>query len=378
MKNKAPHIFICAGEASGDTLGSLLAADLKQHQPDIKLAGMGGDKMKAEGVDVVFPYDDIAVVGLIEVITHFSAIKKAYNTVKTYLLEQKPDLVVFIDYPGFNLRMAKVAKEAGIRVMYYVSPQIWAWKKGRIHHIKRYVDHMAVLFAFEKELYESAGVPASFVGHPLTHKVQASESPESLRTRFGLKPGQKVIALLPGSRRGEIERLAPCMAATLSLLRKKHPSLQCVIPLAPTIDAKTLPAELQKHAKIVKGETYNALAVSDAAITASGTATLEVALMGVPMAIIYKVNLITYLIARLVVKISHIGLCNIITQREVAPEFIQFDMTPEKIAAYIDKLLSNESFHHTQKAGLEAVALQLKSKSETHTPAEVALSLVDH
>lgn len=376
MTNKAPHIFICAGEASGDTLGSLLAADLKRHQPKVKLAGMGGDKMKAQGVNVLFPYDDIAVVGFIEVLTHFSAIKKAYNTVKHYLLEQKPDLVVFIDYPGFNLRMAKVAKEAGIKVLYYVSPQIWAWKKGRIHHIKRYVDHMAVLFAFEKTLYESAGVPASFVGHPLTEKVHASDSPEHLRAHFGFKPGQKVLALLPGSRQGEIQRLAPCMAETLTQLRKKHPDLQCILPLAPTIDAKTLPAELQKHAKIVKGETYNALAVSDAAITASGTATLEVALMRVPMAIIYKVNLITYMIARLVVKISHIGLCNIITEQEVAPEFIQFDMKPEKIAAYIDKLLSNPNFHHTEKTGLDAVALQLKSTQQTHSPAEVALALL--
>lgn len=374
MKDNNQKIFLCAGEASGDNLGAELAHDLLKRNPKLQLRGMGGDKMRAAGVDILFPYDEIAVIGLIEVFMQFRKIKQAYNIVKNELQQNKPDVIVLIDYPGFNLRIAKIAKQSGIRVIYYVSPKVWAWKKGRINTIKQYIDHMALLFAFEEKIYHDAGVNATFVGHPLAKTAQADASREEIFRALKLNPQNSVITLLPGSRKNEIKRMAPVLNDCVNEIHKHYPTTQFILPLAPSITEESLPLMLRNKVKITRDKLYNALSISTAAIVTSGTATLEVALMKVPMAIIYKTNLITYFVAKYVINIPYIGLCNIIAEQQVAPEYIQNEMTAQNICRYILKLMSDDAFHEQQSDALSKVKQQLSKENDTNNVADIVLN----
>lgn len=376
MQAHTKKVFICAGEASGDNLGADLARDLLKKDPSLILRGMGGSEMQNAGVNILFPYDDIAVIGLIEVFTQFKKIKQAFNIVKTELQQNKPDVVIFIDYPGFNLRMAKIAKQAGIKVLYYVSPKIWAWKKNRIHTIKRYVDHMALLFSFEEKIYHQAGVPATFIGHPLAITAHANKSRSEIFQDFKLNPNNSVITLMPGSRKNEIKRMSPVLLDCILEIHKTYPNTQFILPIATCIKEQSLPIALRNKVKIVHKALYNALSISKAAIVTSGTATLEVALMQVPMAIIYKTNAITYLVAKYVIKIPYIGLCNIIAQKCVAPEFIQHNMTANNICAYILKLMNDDTFHQQQKNEISCVKQQLAFNKDNKTVADITFQLL--
>ena len=370
------RIFFSAGEASGDLLGANLAKALLTKHPELKISGMGGSKMAEAGVDVVIDADKLAVVGVWEVIKHFKDIRAAINQVKQMLQQDPPDLIVLIDYPGFNLRIAKIAHEAGVKVMQYVSPQIWAWRYGRIKKIRKYIDHIALLFQFEEKIYQKENVPATFVGHPLSEVAKPTLSREAAFIEFNLDPNKPVIALFPGSRKQEVSRLLPIMMQSIPLIRKKLPNAQFVLPLASTLTREFIQPFITEDVTLVENNTYNLLSVSTAAIAASGTATLEIALAQVPMTIIYVIIPISYFIARLLINIKNIGLCNIINEDPVAKELLQHAAKPEAIAEETLKLIQDTPYREDIIQRMGNLRPKLGTGHGPEKAAEVALGLL--
>jgi lipid-A-disaccharide synthase len=334
--------MIIAGEASGDARAAGLVREFRKLRQDVRFFGIGGDQMRAEGVETLVDSRVMAVVGLFEVLAHFPTIYGALQLMRRQLREERPDLLILVDYPDFNLRLAKTAKELGIKVLYYISPQIWAWRQERVYKIKELVDHMAVVFPFEAPFYDKAGVPVTFVGHPLVDEVKSALDRAGARREFGLDPERKVLGLFPGSRRSEIKRLLPVLLDAAALLHAKHPDLQFILPRASTLGE----ADLAPHfagrdlpVTVVPGRSYDVMAACDAVVSASGTATLEIALMRTPLAVIYKIAPLSYGIMSRMIKVDHIALCNIVAGERIAPELIQHDATPEKIAAEAESLI---------------------------------------
>jgi lipid-A-disaccharide synthase len=309
--------------------GARLARQLLAHDPTLQLSGIGSDHMQAAGVDLLLTSDALSVIGLIEVISKLPNIYHAMRTVRAFLKTQKPDLVILIDYAGFNLRMAKAAKKAGIKTLYYIAPQIWAWRAYRMRSIKRWVDHVAVTFPFEKAFYEKANVPATFVGHPLADSVTVTKTLAELQKDFQIDPQHPTICLLPGSRTQEIQRLLPVMIDAIALLRKSQPHLQTLLAAASNIDTAMITPYLHKTPiKLIQKQTYQAIYAADLVITASGTATLETALLQRPMIIIYKTAALTFAIAKRLVKIPYVGLSNILAGEKLFPVLIQDKAKP--------------------------------------------------
>ncbi len=339
------RVMIVAGEASGDIYGAGLIRTVAAEKPEVVFFGIGGMRMREAGCEILVDSADMAVVGLIEVLKHFKVIAAAFLKLKKILLNNPPDLLILIDYPGFNLRLAKVAKRAGVKVLYYISPQIWAWRQGRVHKIKRLVDQMAVILPFEVPFYEQAGVPVSFVGHPLADLVQVSLTREQAAASFGLDPSRLVVGLFPGSRRSEVSRLLPTILDAARLLHQRFPTLQFVLPLASTLSHDDLAPWLDScdlPITITRERIHDLIRACDAVISVSGTVTLEVALVGTPLVIIYKLAPLTFQLAKRLVKVEHIGLCNIVAAETVAPELIQDDATAQRIALEIERLLDDQ------------------------------------
>ncbi|MCO4787383.1 MAG: lipid-A-disaccharide synthase, partial [Marinomonas atlantica] len=283
-------IFIVTGEASGEAHAARVINALNQLSPDIKLSGIGGDKLRAEGVDIVVDFSELAVMGLVEVLKRYREIKAIFNRVVALLKQQRPDLLVLVDYPGFNLKLAKEAKKLGIPVLYYISPKVWAWRKGRVKTIKKVVDHMAVLFPFEVPIYQEQQISVNCVGHPLVDAVVRNFSTEEAKRRLNIDPEQRVLGLFPGSRRSEVEVLLPLMIKAAERVVAKHADVEVVLPLAPGLNSSvldTILAETQLPIKVVSEDFYDLTSACDAIVAASGTVTLEVALLGVPHFIIY-------------------------------------------------------------------------------------------
>ncbi len=327
-------VFIVTGEASGEAHAARVINALNQLSPDIKLSGIGGDKLRAEGVDIVVDFSELAVMGLVEVLKRYREIKAIFNRVVALLKQQRPDLLVLVDYPGFNLKLAKEAKKLGIPVLYYISPKVWAWRKGRVKTIKKVVDHMAVLFPFEVPIYQEQQIPVSCVGHPLVDAVVRNFSTEEAKRSLNIDPEQKVLGLFPGSRRSEVDVLLPLMIKAAERLVAKHADIEVVLPLAPGLNTSvidTILAETQLPIKVVSEDFYDLTSACDAIVAASGTVTLEVALLGVPHFIIYRVSPLTYKILRRLVKIPYVGLCNIVTGKGLVTELLQDDVTVEHI-----------------------------------------------
>jgi lipid-A-disaccharide synthase len=361
---KQRRIMVVAGEASGDIYGADLVREAHRLDPELHFFGIGGQRMREAGVQTMVDSADMAVVGLVEVLKHFDVISAAFLKLKKILREDPPELLILIDYPGFNLRLAKVARRAGVKVLYYISPQIWAWRQGRLKKIARLVDHMAVILPFEAAFYERAGVPVTFVGHPLLDMVQVSMNREQAAASFGLDPSRKIVGLFPGSRSNEIERLLPVIIDSARVLEKQFPGLQFVVPIASTLKREDLAPQIlaagidvtYTHERI-----HDLIRACDAVISVSGTVTLEIALIGTPMVIIYRLSPLTYLLAKQLVKIEHIGLCNIIAGETVVRELIQHEANPDMISAEIGKILANEMYANEMKHKLSAVRSQLKS-----------------
>jgi lipid-A-disaccharide synthase len=336
---KSRHVVIIAGEESGDIHASVLIKQLKASYPDIKISGIGGKHMSDAGAELVYDLARFGVTGFTEVIRYLNIIRHAFVAIKEHLRTQKPDLLILVDYPGFNLRLAKFAKrELGIKIIYYISPQIWAWKAKRIHLIKECVDKMAVILPFEKDLYTKAGVPVSFVGHPLIDKIPSHTNVEAIRHQLNLPVDKMIIALMPGSRTNEIERHMPILQRTAILLSKQYSDVHYVIPIARTIKPSNIKqyfSSLVPTVTFIDGKAIECMVASDFVIVASGTASLECALLKKPMCIIYKSSFLTYLIAMSLMKIKFLGLCNILANRMMVPEFLQYDCNAIELSEYI-------------------------------------------
>lgn len=370
-----PAILLIAGEASGDLLGAELIQAIQAQNSSLSLHCMGGPQMQKTGARVLIDSSALAVVGLWEVITHFFKLRRAYYQIKHYLKQQRPALVILIDYPGFNLRIAKVAHQLGIKVLFYVSPQIWAWRYHRIHHIKKYVDHMVVFFEFEKELYQHEKIPVTLVAHPLLKLTQTPVDTAAVSQALKVNVQHPVIALLPGSRQQEIRTLLPLMIATQSLIQERLPKAQFLLPLASSLSISDLQPYLNNTIQVTTRPAHEVLAISQAAIVASGTATLEAALMKTPMVIVYKVW--GYALARRwFIKTPYIGLCNIAAQRAIAKELIQNEAKAELIAEEICRLIEDKKYRESTLEPFEQVKDQLGSETAATKVAHLALQML--
>lgn len=332
--NDKPKIMIVAGESSGDLYGSCLAESFRKLCPGIRLFGLGGQRMKQAGVELLHDNRDMAVVGVSEVISHLGDIVSAFLTLKRKLKEERPDLLVLIDYPDFNLLLARFAKRKGIDIVYYVSPQVWAWREGRVNTIARLVRKIVVLFPFEVPIYRNVGLEAIFAGHPLLDIVKPSEHRQDFLKKFGLNPRKPVVGILPGSRKKEVENLLPVMMRAAAIIARKLPDVQFLLPIADSLDLEYIKRYLPDSPPVtlVHEKTYDVMNAAAFLITASGTATLEAALLTTPMVIIYRVSAFTYWLGKKLVKTDFIGMANIVAGNRVVEELIQDAMTPEAIA----------------------------------------------
>ena len=363
MKNK--KIFIIAGEPSGDLHGSNLARYLKELSPNIELLGMGGEKMRAAAVRLLHNITPLAVVGFTEVVKNLARFRRIFNALTRELDKQRPDAVVLIDYPGFNLRFAKEVKKKNIPLLYYISPQVWAWGKGRIRIIKKLVDKMIVLFKFEEELYKKAEVPVVFVGHPL------------LDSEIALKDNRSdtlTIALLPGSRKAEVQKILPIMLKTGKIISSHLKNVRFLISKSPNVKEKRFRQTIKKFSlPITLAENNRCLQEADLILVCSGTATLETALYQKPMLIIYKTSFLTALLAKFLVKIPYIGLINIVAGKKIVPEFIQYKAKPQRIAKEALELIRNRQKIEETKGELRKAILNLGTAGASKRAAEVVL-----
>jgi len=366
-----------AGEASGDLHGAALAAELRRRHPDLRLFGMGGERLRAAGMELLAPITP--VVGLVEVLAHLGRIRASLKILKRVLQERRPDLLILIDYPDFNLRVAAQARRLGIPVMYYVSPQVWAWRRGRIKKIAALVDGMAVILPFEKTLYERTGLRTEYVGHPLIEELAAFTSTrEEVRARLGLEAGRPVVAILPGSRGSEIDRHLPILFEVAEKIGNQRPDVQLVVPVAPMLPAETkqrLATLADLGVKLLQGRAWEAFRAADAALVASGTATLEAALLGVPTVVYYRLQGFTYLLGRLLIKIPHFSLVNILLGREAVPEFLQERATPENLTRAVLELLSNGAARKKILADFQTVREMLGPHHASNKAADLAEEL---
>lgn len=373
-------VMIMAGEASGDLHGANLARELGKLDPAVAVYGVGSKQMRDAGVRMLADASTISVVGITEVLTHIRAIYGVYAKLKQFLREERPDVLVLIDFPDFNIMLGKAAKKLGIPIVYYISPQVWVWRKGRIKTIAGLVKAMIVVFPFEVALYDKAGVDVRFVGHPLTDVVKSRYSQQEARLALGIDPGKRTVALLPGSRKGELANLLPDMLGAARLLLSRFPDLQFVLPVAPTLEAQLIQTYVEQGGApvhLVDGRVYDVLRASDAAIVTSGTATLETGLMAVPMAIVYRTSALTYfIVSRLVRNLAHVGLVNIVAGQRIVPELIQHDVTPQKIADAISGLLDDPARCRQMQESLLKLREQLGAEGASARAASVVMEFM--
>jgi lipid-A-disaccharide synthase len=374
-----PHIMILAGEASGDDHAAEFVEVLRQLKPELRISGMGSDSMRRAGVDIFFDSKVIAVMGLVEVLRHWGDIKRAMAIVREQLEQTRPDLLVLVDYPEFNLKMARHAGTLGIPVLFYISPQVWAWRPKRIHKIGRLIDHMAVIFQFEKKYYEDAGIPVSFVGHPLVGKVNISANADRMRPRLGISAQARVVGLFPGSRHSEIERLLPIMFATAAQMQAQDPQLRFVLPVAATLNFDDVSRQAKSSGVeicVTRDEIYDVINCCDAIVTCSGTVTLEIALLGVPMCIVYKTSPLSHMILKRLITIPHIGLVNIVSREAVVKELLQAEANPDAVAAELFHMLDDQDYRQQLRAGYDKVRTNLGAGNGAWNMAELVLSLL--
>jgi lipid-A-disaccharide synthase len=374
----AGRIVIVTGEVSGDIYGGLLASEILRLNPSIRITGVGGERMRSAGVATFLDSDDLSVVGFWEAIIRLGRLHRALRAVKRHIDLEKPDLVIFIDYPGMNLRLAKHAKKRGIRVMYYVSPQVWAWGRNRVEIIKANVDKMVVILPFEVEFYKSEGVNVSYVGHPLIDIVKPKLTRERFLETMGFSQSDRLVTLMPGSRPQEIKNHLDPLLETAHRLKNGFPALRFVVVSLPAFreDAAAKAASSGLDVRVTSEYGYDALKYSDLAIACSGTATLEAALLATPMIVIYKLALFSWAVGRLIVKVPYISLANLIAGGEVVPEFLQSAVDPEMLAREAGSILGDDARRADMIERLAEVRRRLGSGGASVRAAEEALSLM--
>jgi lipid-A-disaccharide synthase len=357
-------IMIVAGERSGDIYGAALARALQERLPGLKVFGCGGESMRQAGADTVVDLHETAIAGVTEIVSGIPRVYGVFHRLLDEVDRRQPQLAILIDFPEFNLRMARQLKKRRIPVVYFVSPQIWAWRKRRVWKLKDRVAKMIVIFDFEEEIYKQAGVPVEYVGHPLVDMVRPHLSREEFFAKVGLDPSVQTIALLPGSRQKEVIANLPAMldAATRLTLSRK---LQFVVAVAPTIDPRWLETTLlecyvgRATVRTAVHATYDAMQHSEVVVVASGTATLEAALRERPMVVVYRVSGLTWLVGRLLVKVPHFSIVNILARKELVPELIQHDFTAAKVSARVEYLLDHPEVREEMIRGFQALKPRL-------------------
>ena len=368
------------GEASGDLHGANLVRAARELDPELHFFGIGGSRMAEAGCELLIRGEEIAVMGLVEVIGHFPAIYQAFSRLKAILRgPERPVALVLIDFPEFNLRLAKVAKRAGVPVLYYVSPQVWAWRRGRVKQIAAVVDRLAAIFPFEPELYRGLDVQVEYVGHPLLDEFRITTSRDKYLAQLGIDPSRRVVGIFPGSRRNELYYNFAVMLAAAERIRERHPEVAFLLPVAPSFSRREFEARLAGRAlplNLVDGNIYDAANACDAILAVSGTVTLQIALVGTPLAIIYRMAPLTYAIGRRLVKVPYIGLANIVAGAGVAREFIQDQATAESLAAEIVRILDDPDYALQLRQGLGKVGKRLGEGGCSRRVAGMLLSML--
>ena len=385
-----------AGEASADLHGSNLVKAMKASCPGVTFCGIGGANMKQAGVKILVSSSDMAVVGLTEVVQRLHTIFRAANKLKATLKAHHPDLLILIDYPEFNLYMARIARRLQIPVLYYISPQVWAWRRGRVKKIAKRVDRMAVILPFEEQFYRKRGVDVDYVGHPLldafkpaTRNLQQSPEVGGRRSEVRSQKSKRqnpvssiqnpVVGLVPGSRREEIRNMLPIMIRSAEILKIRYPDIRCLLPLAKTIEPEYIDSFIRKSSldiEVHQGDIYEVLDRCHIAMVTSGTATLDTAIMAVPMVIVYKVTPLSYRIGKILIKTPFIGLANLVAGERVVPELIQDEVTPERLADEALTLIENEHVRNNMITKLHRIRKRLGEGGASERTAKIALGMM--
>jgi lipid-A-disaccharide synthase len=363
-------LAVVAGEASGDLHASEVVRELRKLDPSLVTFGIGGDMLASEGTTLLHHASELGIVGLFNVIRHLPMFRRIYNELIERIAAERPDAVLLVDFAEFNMRVARRCSELGIHVVYYISPQLWAWRQGRVRHVEKYVDRMIVIFPFEEEFYKRHDVPVTYVGHPLVEQLEGVKRPPQIEDVLR-------IALMPGSRKMEVHSLLPPMLEAVAILRRER-SVDAYLIQAPTIDSGKLEAIMREtgvSVPIVPHDRGERLAAADVALSSSGTATLEAAVVGTPCVVMYRLSRLTYLMARRLVKVPHFSLVNIVAGREVVPELIQQDVNGERIAEEVRKLVAPEQYAKV-RGELAAVSAQLGEAGASRRVAEEITRLV--
>ncbi|TAN71367.1 MAG: lipid-A-disaccharide synthase [Methylobacter sp.] len=372
-------ILFSAGESSGDQHAANMFLELKKQQPDIVGLGMGGAKMAQAGIDIRYDSANIAVIGVVEVVKHYAEIRRALKLMQQLVATERPDLLVCVDYKEFNFKLARYAKQQGVKVLFYVSPQVWAWRPGRVKAYGKVIDMMAVIFPFETAYYDAEKVPVRYVGHPSVDKVHAQRSKDEDLTLFGLDKNQPVVGLLPGSRANEIQRMLPVMLAAAEKIQANLPGCQFILPQADSISDTLLDDYIRQSPlalSVIKNQPYDVIQCCDAVMTASGTATLEIALLTVPMVIAYKLSSLTYQLGKRLVNTPFIGLPNIVSGKNIIKELIQHDATAENLSAEIMRILTDKAYADDMRENLNQVKQRLGQGGGSKNMAQLALEML--
>ncbi len=375
------NVVIVAGEASGDAHAARLVTELKKLDDSISVRGMGGDNLREAGVNVFIDMTELAVVGIVEVLLKYNMIKAELNRLKQDIANDPPDLLILVDYQEFNQRLAAYAKSIGIKVLFYIGPQVWAWRPKRVYKMGSIVDHMAVILPFEKKLYEDADVPVTFTGHPLTNEVIADKTKQQARTQLKIDD-KTTLGLFPGSRSGEIKHVLPILLETAKIIKKNKPGIQFVLPVASTVkneDLAPFNAAIDELSVTTSKEPfYDVIQACDIILTASGTATLEIGLLEVPMVIVYKIAALSHFILKFLVSVKYLGLVNIISGKEIVREFVQQNTRPEDIAQEALKLLNDEKYYDSMQHELSLIRQQLGGGDGSKNVAELAYKMINN
>ncbi len=382
MGDSSKRIMIVTGEASGDLHGAKLMSAITAQLPDTKFFGVGGKNMAAKGCEILIPGEELAVMGIVEIVGHLPVILKAFNKLKReFYGSNKPDALVLIDFPEFNLRLARQAKKAGIPVLYYVSPQVWAWRRGRVKKIAAVVDSLAAIFPFEPAFYDGQDILVKYVGHPLLDEFEEAGNCQNLRPRLQIPQDKKVVGLFPGSRHNELRYMLDTLVESAQLIFDKEPDAHFLVPVANTLSRADIQSRFPTELSVSFIESddatiYDVASSCDTILTVSGTVTLQIALVGTPMAIFYKVSPLTYAIGKRLIKVDHAGLANIVAEDRIVPEFIQDMATPQNLADEALRVLNDSRYASDMRSALEQVHTKLGEPGCSERVAEMLLQLL--
>jgi lipid-A-disaccharide synthase len=371
------RFLIVAGEASGDMYGADVARRLFHKFPDCQIYGLGGQRMREAGVQLEGDISKTAVIGPFEVVSSLASLYRVFRRLAERVETDPPTAAILIDFPDFNLRLGQRIRDAGVPVIYYVSPQVWAWREGRVKQLRRFVNKMLVILPFEEEMYRKAGVDVEFVGHPLVDMVRATKSKEEFCAAYELDPRKPIVALLPGSRRKEVRFILPTLCETAKLISKQKPDTQFVLPMASGLHRRSVENIIRSQPiTIVTNDTYNAVRYARAAIVASGTATLETALLGTPEVIVYRISQASWLVGRALLKVRLFGIVNIILGEEVVPELFQERMTPEAVSKITLRLMDDVWVQSRIRGNYEKLRRQLGSGNVSDRVVDAVTKLI--